>query len=76
MTDMPSDRRDAAHEAIQRDLEQLQQEQAARAMPLIGPLLDAYTGLANDVKGGLEEDAPKLVRYLDELLTAVEGNHG
>lgn len=36
-------------ESIDREIESLRTEQAKVVMPLIGPLLDAWDGLPNDV---------------------------
>jgi hypothetical protein len=48
--------------------------QAKRVMPVVGPLLDAWDGIANDVRSGLEEDAPTLVAFLDRLRQVVEAD--
>lgn len=47
--------------------------QAKAVMPLIGPLLDAWEGVSNDVKSSLREDEPRLCKFLDEINAAMEG---
>lgn len=42
-------------DSIDSEIEALRKEQAAAVMPLIGPLLDAWEGVPNDLRGELEE---------------------
>ena len=51
--------------------EKLQAEQAEKVMPCIGPLLDAYESLPNDLAASLCIDAPELTNCLLKLQTAV-----
>lgn len=51
-------------ESIDRELEGLRNEQAKAVMPLIGPLLDAWEGVPNDMKCELED--------LTEAIAAIE----
>lgn len=51
--------------------EQLRQQQAVAVMPLIGPLLDALDGLANDTRGALEDEAPSLFDALAAIQRAM-----
>ena len=60
--------------AIERELARLRKKQAARVMPLIGQLLDAWEEVPNDFKAEIEEHAEALAVCLDEILEAVEGD--
>jgi hypothetical protein len=42
-------------DVVDREIESLRAQQAKDVMPLIGPLLDAWDGVPNDLKGELEE---------------------
>lgn len=53
-------------------LEQLRAEQARRVMPHIGPLLDGFEGLPNDLLHSLQVEAEPLYRSLLNILNAVE----
>ena len=53
------------------EVERLRQEQAEQVMPLIGPLLDALDGLANDTRGALEDEAPSLFDALAAIQRAM-----
>lgn len=50
----------------------LRKAQAARVMPIIGPLLDAWEGVPNDLRFEIEEHAGELAGYLDEIEAAME----
>lgn len=63
MTDM--------REEYERVLKKARAVQAKQVMPLIGPLLDAWEEVPNDVKSGLREDCPMLCGYLDTIETAM-----
>ena len=54
----------------------LRAAQARAVMPLIGPLLDAWEAVPNDLKGMIEEDAADLAEALDSINEAMEGDHG
>jgi hypothetical protein len=41
--------------------------QVRQVMPLIGPLLDAWDELPNDLRGLLQEQAPTLCEYLYKI---------
>jgi len=57
---------------IEKGLQKLRQQQAARVMPIVGSLLDAWDGTSNDEKGTMEQDFPHLCELLRALNTAVE----
>jgi hypothetical protein len=59
---------------INKGLDKLRQQQAARVMPIVGGLLDAWEGTENDEKAALEQDFPHLCELLRALNNAVE--HG
>jgi hypothetical protein len=52
------------------ELARLRKAQAKAVMPLIGPLLDAFEGLPNDLK--LDEGLGDLVEALQAIETAME----
>ncbi|MBK5958065.1 hypothetical protein CCR97_08020 [Rhodoplanes elegans] len=52
----------------------LRAEQAARVMPLIGPLLDAWDGLPNDIRSLVRDEHPELGTHLNQIAAAVEGD--
>lgn len=54
------------------DIAILRRKQSTRAMRVIGPLLDAFEALPNDVKDMIEEDAPELFEHIHELNEAME----
>lgn len=45
--------------------------QAKQTMPLIGPLLDAWDEVPNDIKSLIEEQAPSLANHLDKVAEAM-----
>jgi hypothetical protein len=49
----------------------LRAEQAARVMPLIGPLLDAWDNTDNDTKSTMRSEYPALCDYLGKLEAAM-----
>ena len=53
------------------EVEHLRQQQSDAVMPLIGPLLDALDGLANDTRGALEDEAPSLFDALAAIQRAI-----
>lgn len=59
-------------DTIQAARERLRAVQAAAVMPLIGPLLDAWDGVPNDVKGAVREEAPDLATSLNAICGAME----
>jgi hypothetical protein len=59
----------------QTTIARLRREQAKRVMPLIGPLIDAWDSLPNDVKWLIEEQAERLTLAIHEIMEAVEGHH-
>ena len=60
-------------DVIDREVESLRQEQSRAVMPLIGPLLDAWEGVPNDVKSQMEEEALDLCHYLRRIERAMDG---
>lgn len=52
----------------------LRREQAARVMKEIGPLLDAWEQIPNDIKGQLEEEALEFCHYMRRIYIAVDGS--
>jgi hypothetical protein len=61
---------------IEKELERLRARQAKRVMRRMGPLLDEYDGLPNDVRGWIKQQAPGFIREMNKLQRAVEGNDG
>lgn len=55
-----------------KEIDKLRAKQTRRVMPLIGPLLDAWEGTHNDLKGEIEELEPALFEQLQNLAKAVE----
>lgn len=51
---------------------QLRKAQMRAVMPLIGPLLDAWEAVPNDLKGEIEEGATELAEALDSIDDAME----
>lgn len=49
------------------EMAELRRRQVASVMPLIGPLLDAWDGMPNDLKYDLEDGAPDLVRIMRSI---------
>lgn len=60
--------------AVRTERRGLRITQAKAVMPLIGPLLDAWDGMSNDVKSTLRLDDPELCEYLDKINAAMEGS--
>lgn len=58
------------------EINRLRRGQAKAVMSLIGPLLDEWEGLANDIKGDLREYAPQLCTYLDKINAAMASQQG
>jgi hypothetical protein len=56
---------------IDRELDELRQKQANRVMPRIGPLLDCWEGIPNDVRGAPE--LKEFGRHMERLFTAMDG---
>ena len=56
------------------DLNELRRKQAFAVMDEIGPLLDAWESIPNDVKGQLEEEALEFCHYMRRIYRAVEGS--
>lgn len=55
------------------EIERLRKKQSKAVMELIGPLLDAWDGMPNDVKGQMEEEeALDLCHYLRRIAKAME----
>lgn len=61
---------------INAELERLRSRQSKRVMRRVGPLLDEYDGLPNDVVGWIKQQAPGFIREMNKLQRAVEGNSG
>jgi hypothetical protein len=58
--------------AIRRERRGLRIVQAKAVMPLIGGLLDAWEGMANDERSDLREFNPSLCDHLDRINAAME----
>ena len=58
---------------IDDDLRRRRAEQAKRVMPLIGPLLDAWEQLPNDVRSDIELAHPSLLWAMQNIVAAIEG---
>lgn len=56
-------------------LTKLRKDQAKRVMPLIGPLMDAWDGMPNDVKDYLEEQAERFTMAMHEIIEQMESHH-
>lgn len=65
-----------ALDVIEAELERLRARQAKRVMKRVGPLLDEYDGLPNDVRCWIKGQAPGFIREMNKLQRAVEGNDG
>lgn len=61
---------------VSKELEQLRRKQMRAVMPLVGPLLDAWDDVPNDLKGEIEEGATDLAEALDSIRDAMEGDDG
>lgn len=61
---------------MSKELERLRRKQMRAATPLIGPLLDAWDEVPNDLKGEIEEGATDLAEALDSIRDAMEGDDG
>jgi hypothetical protein len=61
---------------ISKELQQLRRKQMRAVMPFIGPLLDAWDDVPNDLKGEIEEGATDLAEALDSIRVAMEGDDG
>lgn len=55
------------------DIRRKRAEQAARVMPLIGPLLDAWEQLPNDVRSDIELAHPPFLWAIEKIVAATEG---
>lgn len=55
-----------------KELNRLRLQQAARVMPLVGQLLDAWEQVPNDVRSGMAEQCPSLVGNILALNSVVE----
>lgn len=53
-------------------LQRAREAQAKKVMPLIGPLLDAWDMMPNDVNTELRESCPSLCDHLDKIAAAME----
>jgi hypothetical protein len=53
-------------------LNELRRKQAFAVMDEIGPLLDAWESIPNDVKSQLEEEALDFCHYMRRIYRAVE----
>lgn len=58
---------------IEAEHRRLRKAQAAAVMPIIGPLLDAWEAVPNDLRFEIEEHAGELAGYLSEIEDAMEG---
>lgn len=55
------------------ELERLRAQQSRAVMERIGPLLDAWEAIPNDVKGDFEDGATSFCRQMRLLYKAVDG---
>lgn len=55
-------------------LDRLRREQAERVMPLIGPLLDAWEQMPNDVRSHLDEGCPMLSHFIERIYCGMEAD--
>lgn len=53
------------------DLRKARAVQARQVMPLIGPLLDAWDAVPNDLRSLIQEQAPSLAAHLCKLEDAM-----
>lgn len=60
-------------DAVDRERAALRRQQADAVMEEIGPLLDAWDSIPNDVKSQLEEDALDFCHYMRRIYNAVDG---
>lgn len=58
-------------EEYQKAVKKARAVQARQVMPLIGPLLDAWDDVPNDIRSLLEEQAPALASYLCKIEDAM-----
>jgi len=57
---------------IIRERRAARERQQREVMELIGPLLDAWEDIPNDIKGDLREHCTPLCHYLDRINEAME----
>lgn len=55
------------------ELTQLRAQQTRRVMKEIGPLIDAWEAIPNDVKSQLEEEALDFCHYMRRIYLAIDG---
>mgnify|MGYP001603130379 CR=1 FL=1 len=60
--------------AIRSERQGLRIVQSKAVMPLIGPMLDAWDGMPNDLKAEIREAEPALCDYLDQINAAMEAS--
>lgn len=60
----------ASKNPVERELAALRKAQAREVMPIIGPLLDAWEGLPNDVQG--MDDLTEVADYMNALQQAMD----
>lgn len=60
--------------AIKRERDNLRLVQAKAVMPKIGPLLDAWEGLSNDLRGQIMDEAPKFGSLMARINDAMEAS--
>jgi len=57
---------------VEKERADLRKAQAKAVMPMIGPMLDAWEGVPNDVRGYMKEQCPELGCWLDDISAAME----
>lgn len=61
----------AAIEHLPTEIERLRAEQAEHVMPTIGPLIDAWMDVPNDLRGDLAEATPSFISAMGSTIRAI-----
>jgi hypothetical protein len=61
---------------ISAERENLRSKQTRAVMPLVGPLLDAWEGLPNDLRSSIQDESVDLCEAIDAIRDAMEGGDG
>ena len=58
--------------AVEKERDQLRKAQADAVMPMVGPMIDAWLDVPNDVRDYMKEQCPTLGCWLDDISAALE----
>ncbi len=73
---MSADKRNAKLAAYERAVKAARAVQAREVMPLIGPLLDAWEEVPNDMRSLIADQCPQLAHYLSKIDDAMQADIG